>query len=355
MLEPVLHHGTSACSDAGGGGPSPKRARLQQGRIESCGEDLGQTSKRARLEAPPPVSPSASAVWKLLLRPSDLSSFPEAAQRLWSLEAAHRLRPGKDFRLDHQARAASLRSGCDRCAHPLFAYVDETRLRAQPCTSTFLALLNNYERCTHKAERMTAERYAEERAFVSELVTTPHIEFTRLVLESWGLFEGNQEAFAAKLHQLWFTTYALERGGPRCSSGFEHVFVGEEKWDKWKHRSVIVGFHNWIQFLMEERAGRMDYRGYVGQCPGSDDELVSVRFAWEDDDPEEETKSLSTFLIGTSVAFEIALYTLAFWCSGGKAAISGLALGSLGPMTLRTFPWSTSAGQVIRTAFLESE
>ena len=52
------------------------------------------------------------------------------------------------------------------------------------------------------------------------------------------------------------------------SCGFEHVFVGETK-----HGSDIIGFHNWVQFYLQEKSSNLDYKGYKAR----DVDLVS----WE--------------------------------------------------------------------------
>lgn len=41
------------------------------------------------------------------------------------------------------------------------------------------------------------------------------------------------------------------------SSGFEHVFVGESR------AKEVIGFHNWIQFYLQEKIGSVDYQGYI--------------------------------------------------------------------------------------------
>ncbi|KNC80689.1 hypothetical protein SARC_06938, partial [Sphaeroforma arctica JP610] len=41
------------------------------------------------------------------------------------------------------------------------------------------------------------------------------------------------------------------------TSGFEHVFVGEVR------NGEVMGLHNWIQFFVEEKAGKIDYKGYI--------------------------------------------------------------------------------------------
>jgi len=43
------------------------------------------------------------------------------------------------------------------------------------------------------------------------------------------------------------------------SSGFEHVFVGEERAGK------IMGLHNWVQYYIEEKKGNINYLGWKGK------------------------------------------------------------------------------------------
>ena len=36
------------------------------------------------------------------------------------------------------------------------------------------------------------------------------------------------------------------------------MFVGETRGGK-----EVIGFHNWIQFYLQEKAGNVDYQGYI--------------------------------------------------------------------------------------------
>merc|ERR1712032_947715 len=112
--------------------------------------------------------------------------------------------------------------------------------------------------------------------------------------------------------------------------GFEHVFLGEEKYDYRRRKSVITGMHNWLQFWLEEKRGNIDYLGYVGHND-ADDTVISARFLWDDDDDtdggaESAGKSISTFLVGTTIAFEFALATLCFFGLDGDDPSSELEI-----------------------------
>lgn len=65
--------------------------------------------------------------------------------------------------------------------------------------------------------------------------------------------------FKRQLYDLWFKLYRRTKGSRALdSSGFEHVFVGETR-----DKADIIGFHNWIQFYLQEKAGNVDYQGYI--------------------------------------------------------------------------------------------
>lgn len=65
----------------------------------------------------------------------------------------------------------------------------------------------------------------------------------------------------ALLTVVWINTFvSLD------SSGFEHVFVGETR-----SGTEILGFHNWIQFYLQEKSSHLDYKGYKAR----DHDLVS--------------------------------------------------------------------------------
>jgi poly(U)-specific endoribonuclease len=64
--------------------------------------------------------------------------------------------------------------------------------------------------------------------------------------------------FTRTLRRIWFDFYPRSSHATReDTSAFEHVFVGETT------SSKIDGFHNWIQYYLEEKHGNLNYLGFV--------------------------------------------------------------------------------------------
>jgi hypothetical protein len=99
-----------------------------------------------------------------------------------------------------------------------------------------------------------------------------------------GLCEDDEEAFVKMISHAWFGFYRRDEGVDSC--GFEHVFVGE------LDDGHVKGLHNWLQTMVEESRGDLDYLGFVlprrhNQREADDDDLegprrvVSIQLGWE--------------------------------------------------------------------------
>jgi poly(U)-specific endoribonuclease len=97
----------------------------------------------------------------------------------------------------------------------------------------------------------------------------------------------------------------------------EHVFVGEIK------NGEISGFHNWVQFYLQEQNGSLDYRGYIkprscnDALPDESDQLLTLQFTWKGVE-----KMVGSSFIGVSPEFEFALYTMCFLAGEEENQIS---------------------------------
>ncbi|CAI5645470.1 unnamed protein product [Oreochromis niloticus] len=89
------------------------------------------------------------------------------------------------------------------------------------------------------------------------------------------------------------------------SSGFEHLFVG-----KTKSGTEIIGFHNWVQFYLQEKNQHLDYKGYKSRehdLPDQDDHVLNLQFSWNG-----VVMPVGSAFIGTSPEFEMAVFTIVF-------------------------------------------
>lgn len=241
----------------------------------------------------------------------ELNSLTEACSRLWELDM-NRLVPGKDYRIEC-GEGKKVYQKDDMASENLFSWLGEDVL-TKPTYSRFCALLDNYNPHQGYKEVVTQQDKHEEAAFIEEIARTAPIKYLHRYLVLKGVASQDYEDFKAMLTSLWFTLYG-RCGNSSCSSAFEHVFVGEIK-EQRQGETEVSGFHNWIQFYLEEAKGNVDYQGYIfprrrGESPDSETQLLTVQFEWHG-----VLKSVSSSLIGVSPEFELALYTLCFFMGG---------------------------------------
>ncbi|POO03115.1 Endoribonuclease XendoU [Trema orientale] len=239
----------------------------------------------------------------------ELSDLSQACNKLWELDA-NRLIPGKDYEIDC-GEGKKVFQKEDMAGGSLFNWLNEDIFR-RPTFSRFCSLLDNYNPNAGCKEVVTSEERQEQAAFIEEISRTAPIRYLHKYLSSKGIVSENYQDFKRTLTSLWFDLYG--RGGTSgSSSAFEHVFVGEVKQ---RSEQEISGFHNWLQFYLEEAKGRVDYQGYIfprrrGETPDSETQLLTIQFEWNGI-----LKSVSSTLVGVSPEFEIALYTLCFFVGG---------------------------------------
>ena len=74
--------------------------------------------------------------------------------------------------------------------------------------------------------------------------------------------------FESQLRKIWFDLYNNYFGdvSVRDASGFEHIFVGEGKYDfanpiNNKILGAISGYHSWVKFYLDEKQQQVNYLG----------------------------------------------------------------------------------------------
>ena len=253
--------------------------------------------------------------WAPIISPdvSELDSLSSAANKLWELDS-NRLVPNRDYVINVE------RSGNGN----FFAFVDESKM-IRPTFDRFTKLLDNYIAAVGQTEVVTREETDEDSTFLDMILDTAVMQYVQEYLFMKKKIQFNDRAhFKSILFDLWFGLYS--RKARNDSSGFEHVFIGEID----PVKNEVIGMHNWIQIYSEEKKGNFKYLGLVKpkrraatSVGDSNDveQLLSFRFSWKDG----ASKSISTSLIGTSTEFEIALYTLCFYC--GESNETAVQLG----------------------------
>ncbi|XP_059657691.1 uncharacterized protein LOC132304147 isoform X1 [Cornus florida] len=240
---------------------------------------------------------------------NELADLSKACSKLWELDL-NRLIPGRDYEIDC-GEGKKVYQKEDMAQGSLFSWLSKDIFR-RATYSRFCSLLDNYNPHEGHKEVVTSQERQEQAAFIEEISRTAPIKYLHKYLSSKGIVSGDSQDFKRFMTGLWFDLYG--RGGTYgCSSAFEHVFVGEIKQ---RGEQEVSGFHNWLQFYLEEAKGRVDYQGYIfprrrGETPDSETQLLTIQFEWNG-----VLKSVSSTLVGVSPEFEVALYTLCFFMGG---------------------------------------
>jgi poly(U)-specific endoribonuclease len=181
--------------------------------------------------------------------------------RLWDVDD-NRLTPEEDYSINLQGGTKRYWTR-DHARDPLFTFVSEAAFQ-KPTYRTFIALMDNYERETGVPESVTPEEERENWAFLDAIMHTRPMKEAHQYLVSKGKSPKNEQDFKRQLYDIWFRLYRRTRATRSFdSSGFEHVFVGECRRGKGRDRHEVIGFHNWIQFYLQEKRGSIDYKGYI--------------------------------------------------------------------------------------------
>jgi poly(U)-specific endoribonuclease len=230
---------------------------------------------------------------------------------------------GADILLDEQAAARGGR--VDQAGRPLFARVNPAKLEL-PTYKALVALLDNYVVNTREPEDETPQEAAEINAFLDLVLPTRVMKRAfRYVTEDLGE-RLTAEQFRAQVFAMWFQLYTnFFRGqSTKFCSGFEHVFVGEGKFNRTSGRAMgeVSGYHNWIKFHLDEQLGRVNFLGHFyelrgGAGPGNL-KAVTLRMIQFHTDLRgnvtfELFKSKGGFFVGVSPECQFALGTVAFY------------------------------------------
>ncbi|XP_055854246.1 endoribonuclease CG2145-like [Episyrphus balteatus] len=276
------------------------------------------------------VSPGSATTEKSLATDDEIRQLSET---LYQKETNSQL---SQITVNIQGKTRSIDTS-DEAPQPLLQ-VDEKALQP-PTIAKMRDLFNNYEIDTSINEYVTPIERKEENDFVDAIMATNVMRQAMLFLQNKGIVSPDPKTHRDLVKSLWFTLYSRGQG-KIGSSGFEHVFVNEVK------NGTIIGLHNWVYFNEEEKAGRIDYKGYLKKLDlGNKGMVVKTRFTHNG-----LNKPVNTLFIGTSPELEIALYTVCFELRADK--LCPVSLGG-NPFSIQTYSWRYRGKNLIGSAYPE--
>ncbi len=248
-----------------------------------------------------------------------------------------------DILLDEQVKASGQRE-IDLATRPLFYKVNEDKLDKTPTYSSFIKLLDNYAIRSLDPEFTPEEEEHEQLDFISLILSTKPIQLARKYINEELGETLSEQQFRHKLQRIWFELYTnyFKGKSTHFASGFEHVFVGEGKYnirsgDKRETLGTISGYHSWVKFYLDEKNQRVNFLGYKYDLRGNqgpnNPNVVTLQMTQNVTDMGGNViaklfKEKGGFFVGPSPECEIALATVAYYESvyrklrGDKARIT---------------------------------
>ncbi len=259
-------------------------------------------------------------LWKIDQRQNGCSVSLKNDQGSW-------INPDADVLMDEQVKSGGT-ANKDLAEKPLFHKVSQNKLDL-PTYKKFMKLLNNYIVNNRLEEDISAAERTEIFEFFDAAFETEVMKKAKHYIEDISERTLTNEYLQEKMFDIWFklyTNYYNGRSTHYCS-GFEHVFVGEGKYNFRRSladvRGTISGYHNWVKFYLDENVrGIVNYLGYQYGLHGNDGpdnpNVVTLQMAWNHIDIEGNLKAQlfkrkGGFFVGTSPECEFAMGTVAFF------------------------------------------
>jgi len=232
--------------------------------------------------------------------------------------------PNADILLDHQIKAAG-DPWSDLAIHPLFSKVKEARF-AEPTYAAMIQMFDNYLVNYRDPEDFTEQEKAEIANFLNLMQDTQPMKLAYDYVTN-GLGKPiSKDEFLLDVEKVWFEPFINYYGGDVVyyCSGFEHVFVGEGKFNLrggpgW---GEVSGYHNWVKFYLDESKGRVNFLGTQYKLPGVSEvrnpHVVTLQMTWTLSNmagaPVAQIfKERGGFFVGTSPECDLALGTVAYY------------------------------------------
>lgn len=224
--------------------------------------------------------------------------------------------------------------GCvdqDNAPDPLFAKVDESVFE-EATFKTLIALFDNYTAVEERPETAWADtnhqHWTEVDAFLDAVFASSTMEAAVKHIQE-ELSPGiTIDQIRADTRAMWFEPFTNRYRSPtKHCVGFEHVFIGEDESPSSGSRrckDAVAGYHSWVKFYIEKKAGKVDCLGYDYPEGNVADALLEPRVTtmlmrWSPDvevdggHGHDLLKKPGGFFVGTKPELEIAFGTLAMY------------------------------------------